>query len=46
MHVIVLLALELIVTLQILSFNGDNATSNDKQTIYLDKLPNTFKAVN
>jgi hypothetical protein len=31
---------------QILAFNGDNATSNDKQTSYLDGLPNSFEAVN
>ena len=27
-------------------FNGDNATSNNKQMTYLDKLPNAFKEVN
>jgi hypothetical protein len=31
---------------QILTFNGDNATSNDKQTTALDKLPNSFDATN
>ncbi|KIL63555.1 hypothetical protein M378DRAFT_79529 [Amanita muscaria Koide BX008] len=31
---------------QILTFNGDNATSNDKQTTFLDKLPNSFNAIN
>ncbi|KAH9009715.1 hypothetical protein EDB84DRAFT_1242189, partial [Lactarius hengduanensis] len=31
---------------KILSFNGDNATTNDKQTDYLSKLPNTFRDVN
>ena len=31
---------------QILTFNGDNATSNDKQTTALDKLPNSFEAAN
>ena len=31
---------------QILAFNADNATSNDKQTSYLDGLPNSFEAVN
>jgi len=31
---------------QILTFNGDNATSNDKQTTALDKLPNSFDAAN
>ncbi|KAH9954162.1 hypothetical protein BC827DRAFT_1087476, partial [Russula dissimulans] len=33
-------------TNKILSFNGDNTTSNDKQTEFLDKLPNTFHAAN
>ena len=28
------------------SFTGDNATSNDKQTDMLDKLPNTFEELN
>ncbi|KAM6490968.1 hypothetical protein JOM56_013588, partial [Amanita muscaria] len=33
-------------TCKILTFNGDNATSNDKQTTFLDKLPNSFNAIN
>ena len=31
---------------QILAWNGDNATSNDKQNEHLDKLPNVFDKVN
>ncbi|KAI0291392.1 hypothetical protein B0F90DRAFT_1600780, partial [Multifurca ochricompacta] len=33
-------------TNKILAFNGDNATSNDKQTVFLDKPPNSFDAAN
>lgn len=29
-----------------MSFNGDNATSNDKQTEFLHALPNSFNQVN
>jgi hypothetical protein len=29
-----------------LAYNGDNATVNDAQTEKLDKLPNSFEAVN
>ena len=32
--------------LKILTFNGDNATSNDKQTTHLHALPNSFDQVN
>ncbi|KAI0282628.1 hypothetical protein BC826DRAFT_872440, partial [Russula brevipes] len=31
---------------KVLAFNADNATSNDKQTVHLDQLPNSFEAVN
>jgi hypothetical protein len=31
---------------KILTFNGDNATLNDKQTVYLHALPNSFIQVN
>ena len=31
---------------KILAFNGDNATSNDKQTDCLNALPNSFNQVN
>ncbi|KAI0281500.1 hypothetical protein BC826DRAFT_923056, partial [Russula brevipes] len=31
---------------KILAFNGDNATSNDKQTRHLHRLPNAFEEVN
>ncbi|GBE84099.1 hypothetical protein SCP_0600770 [Sparassis crispa] len=31
---------------KILMFNGDNATSNDKQTSELAKLPNSFEEAN
>jgi hypothetical protein len=36
----------LILQHQILTFNGDNATSNDKQTTRLHRLPNAFEAIN
>lgn len=32
--------------MQILMFDGDNATSTNKQTIHLDKVPNAFEEVN
>ena len=31
---------------QILAFNGDNATSNDKQTEFLNGYPNSFEIIN
>ncbi|KAF8869643.1 hypothetical protein BD779DRAFT_1425354, partial [Infundibulicybe gibba] len=31
---------------KILAFNGDNATSNNKQTRVLSSLPNSFDEVN
>jgi hypothetical protein len=34
------------VTHQVLAFNGDNATSNDKQAACLHALPNSFDEVN
>ncbi|KAG1737875.1 uncharacterized protein EDB91DRAFT_1037028, partial [Suillus paluster] len=33
-------------TQKILAFNGDNATSNDMQTMKLDQLPNSFAKEN
>jgi hypothetical protein len=33
-------------SLQVLAFNGDNATSNDKQAACLHALPNSFDEVN
>lgn len=35
-----------LIPLQILAFTGDNATSNDKQTTFLDRLPNAFEDIN
>ncbi|KAF8238214.1 hypothetical protein L208DRAFT_1026244, partial [Tricholoma matsutake] len=33
-------------TQKILTFVGDNATSNDKQTSCLHQLPNAFESIN
>ena len=41
-----LLLFSLLNDIQILSFTGDNATSNDKQTDMLADLPNSFESIN